>query len=87
MILRLRNMTALDATGMFALEEVARQLVASGRTLILCGVREQPAKLLAQSELEQMIGPANICENVQAALCRAEEVFENVEAKAAVSGI
>ena len=86
-ILRLRNMTALDATGMFALEEAARKLMASGRTLILCGVREQPAKLLAHSELEEMIGPDNICENVQAALGRAEEVFESVETKAAISGI
>jgi hypothetical protein len=36
-IIRLRNMTALDATGLFALEEVAKQLHASQRTLILCG--------------------------------------------------
>src|SRR6516225_8032780 len=45
-ILRLRNMTALDATGLFALEEVARQLRATDRALILCGTREQPAKLI-----------------------------------------
>ena len=38
-IMRLRNMTALDATGLFAIEEVARQLQASKRTLILCGAR------------------------------------------------
>jgi len=42
-ILRLRNMTALDATGLFALEEVAMHLHATKRTLILCGSREQPA--------------------------------------------
>jgi len=86
-ILRLRNMTALDATGLFALEEVARQLAATGRTLILCGTREQPAKLIDHSELEEMIGSDNICENVEAALRRAEEVFESVETKAAISGI
>ena len=34
---------ALDATGLFAIEEVARQLHASRRTLILCGAREQPS--------------------------------------------
>jgi SulP family sulfate permease len=86
-ILRLRNMTALDATGLFALEEVARQLQASGRALILCGTREQPAKLIDGSELEHMIGLENICENVQSALKRAEDVFEGIEAQAAVSGI
>ncbi len=86
-ILRLRNMTALDATGLFALEEVARQLNATGRTLILCGTREQPAKLIRHTELEEMLGSDNICENVQDALRRAEEVFENVETKAAIGGI
>ncbi len=80
-ILRLRNMTAIDATGLFALEEVARELHATRRTLILCGAREQPAKLIRQAEFEDVIGPENICENVQAALTRAEEVFERMEAK------
>jgi SulP family sulfate permease len=82
-ILRLRNMTALDATGLFALEEVARQLHASKRVLILCGAREQPAKLIRQAEFEEVIGRENICDNVQEALRRAEEVFEHLESKAA----
>ncbi len=80
-ILRLRNMTALDATGLFALEEVAKQLHASKRTLILCGAREQPAKLIHQAEFEEVVGPENICDNVQEALRRAEEVYEGLEAK------
>ncbi|MGH9499949.1 MAG: SulP family inorganic anion transporter [Terriglobales bacterium] len=82
-ILRLRNMTALDATGLFALEEVARELHASKRVLILCGAREQPAKLIRQAEFEEVIGRENICDNVQDALRRAEEVFEHLESQAA----
>ena len=80
-ILRLRNMTALDATGLFALEEVAKQLHASKRTLILCGAREQPAQLIHQAEFAEVVGPENICDNVQEALSRAEEVYEGLEAK------
>src|ERR1700676_255254 len=80
-ILRLRNMTALDATGLFALEEVAKQLHASKRTLILCGAREQPAHLIHQGEFSEVVGPENICDNVQEALQRAEEVYEKLEAK------
>jgi SulP family sulfate permease len=86
-ILRLRNMTALDATGLFALEEIARHLRNSGRALILCGTREQPAKLIRNSELEAMIGRENICDNVQEALRRADDLFERLEARAAVSGV
>jgi SulP family sulfate permease len=78
-ILRLRNMTAIDATGLFALEEIARQLHATKRTLILCGAREQPARLIRQAEFEEVIGHENICDNVQAALRRAEDVFEKLE--------
>ena len=78
-ILRLRNMTALDATGLFALEEVARTLKKSGRELILCGAREQPLRLIQQTEFEQLVGPENICDNVQDALRRAEEAFERLQ--------
>jgi SulP family sulfate permease len=85
-VLRLRNMTALDATGLFAIEEVARALQATGRTLILCGAREQPAKLLHEAEFQEVIGKNNICENVQEAVRRAQEVFERQETRAAIGG-
>jgi SulP family sulfate permease len=78
-IIRLRNMTAIDATGLYALEEVAKQLQTSGRTLILCGAREQPAQLIHQAEFEEIVGPENICANVEEALHRAEEVFEKIK--------
>jgi len=80
-VLRLRNMTALDATGLFAIEEVAKQLHATKRTLILCGAREQPSQLIHQAEFAEVIGEENICENVQEALRRAEEVYERLEVK------
>ena len=83
-VIRLRNMTALDATGLFALEEVARNLQKSGRTLILCGAREQPAQLIHQAEFEEIVGAENICENVQVALQRAEDIFEQLEARGMV---
>jgi len=83
-IIRLRNMTAMDATGLFALEEVARQLHATGRTLILCGAREQPAQIMQQAEFAEVVGRENICANVQDALRRAEAVFEKIETTGAV---
>jgi sulfate permease, SulP family len=82
-ILRLRNMTALDATGLFALQEVARELAASHRVLILCGAREQPLKIIEQARFERLIGRQNICENVQAGLKRAREVHGEMAATVA----
>jgi sulfate permease, SulP family len=84
-IIRLRNMTAIDATGVYALEEIARQLHASGRTLILCGAREQPAQVMQQAEFEEVVGRENICANVNEALQRAEAVFERIQTKAATA--
>ena len=80
-IIRLRNMTAIDATGLFAIEEVAKQLHVTGRTLILCGAREQPDQLMHQAEFEEVVGRENICANVQAALTRAEAVFNKTQTK------
>jgi SulP family sulfate permease len=70
-ILRLRHMTALDATGLHALEDLASELRKSGRTLILCGARHQPAALIARADFHRHVGDANICANVKEALARA----------------
>src|SRR6202142_2208879 len=75
MILRLRNMTAIDATGLQALEDLADRVHSSGRGLILCGAREQPARLMRQAEFEHHVGTENICANVEAALERAKILF------------
>lgn len=73
-ILRLRNMTALDATGLHALELFAQRLRKTGRTLLLCGARDQPAELLARAEVVEQVGRENILPNVEAALKRAREI-------------
>ena len=73
-VLRLRNMTALDATGLHALEKLAERLRKSGRTLLLCGAREQPARLLKRAEFVEHVGAKNILPHVSAALDRAREI-------------
>ena len=87
-ILRLRNMTAVDGTGLHALEELAQQLRSSGRTLLLCGAREQPAQLMHQTEFEQHVGGQNICPHIEAALERAREIHANpLPPQEAVAGV
>ena len=75
-ILRLRNMTAIDATGIHAVESFAKRLRASGRTLLLCGAMQQPSKLLRQTRFLDHLGRENIMPNIQAALDRARELHE-----------
>jgi SulP family sulfate permease len=74
-ILRLRNMTAIDATGLQALEKLADVVHSSSRELILCGAREQPARLMKQAEFEQHVGADNICRSVEEALERAKALY------------
>jgi SulP family sulfate permease len=75
-ILRLRNMTAIDATGLGAIRELADRLHASGRQLLLCGAREQPAQLMKQSEFARHVGAQNICPSITAALVRAADLHD-----------
>ena len=75
MILRLRNMTAIDGTGLAAIEALADHLHASGRTLILEGMREQPALLMLKAEFAAHLGPRNLCPSFEAALARARHVL------------
>jgi sulfate permease, SulP family len=70
-ILRLRYMTAIDGTGLRALEDLADQLRASGRTLVVCGARGQPAAVMTQARFHAHLGEENICPNISAALVRA----------------
>ena len=73
-ILRLRNMTAIDATGLHALRVFSDRLKKEGKTLLLCGARNQPARLLEQSDFVEHIGEKNILPHVEAALRRAVEI-------------
>lgn len=74
-LLRLRNMTAIDATGLHALETLAHDLELAGKHLVLCGPREQPEQLMRQSQFAQHIGQENITPNLRAGLERARQLL------------
>lgn len=78
LILRLRNMTAIDSTGLQALENLADQVHESGRELILCGAREQPWRLMDQAEFQLHVGRENMCRNIEEALNRARIRYPEV---------
>jgi len=73
-VLRLRNMNALDGTGLRAFEDLADALHASGRELLLCGARKQPAHLMERADFHRHVGEDNICPNIGAAIARAERL-------------
>jgi len=78
-VVRLRNMTAIDATGLKVLEDLASKLHDSGRALLFCGALPQPRKLMQQAEFDQHVGAENICPNIETALQRAAECMREMQ--------
>jgi SulP family sulfate permease len=76
-VLRLRNMTAIDATGLHAFEQLAERLQKSGRALLLCGALPQPSTMLHRAEFVEHVGEDNILPDINAALERAAVVFNS----------
>jgi len=75
-------MTAIDATGLAALRDLADTLHDSGRSLLLCGVRGQPAKLMHQAEFASHVGAENICPSMADALQRGAKLYQSQHAPA-----
>jgi SulP family sulfate permease len=87
-IFRLRNMTAVDATGLKALEDAASELRKSGRIAIFCGARPQPAAVMRNAGFDRHVGPANVCPNIAVALQRAAAAHAEIaETRAAAAKI
>jgi SulP family sulfate permease len=80
-ILRLRNMTAVDATGIAALEELADKLQESGRAMLVCGARPQPAALMREADFYRHVPPENMCASITEALKRAEEIYQEQKSR------
>jgi SulP family sulfate permease len=72
MILRMRDVNAIDSTAMHALKDMHRRFRAGGTLLLLSDVHAQPLLALGRSNLLDEIGQENICGNIDDALERAK---------------
>jgi SulP family sulfate permease len=80
-ILRVRNMTAIDATGLYALEKLAERLHKTERHVLVCGARRQPRKMLERADFVGQIGQENILPHIEAALARARVLHHNADTR------
>jgi SulP family sulfate permease len=72
LILRMRNVPAVDATGIHALEQLARKCKSQGTMLILSEVRDQPRSALARVKKSELF--ANLVNTLDDALDSAREL-------------
>jgi SulP family sulfate permease len=75
LIIRMRQVLALDATGMHVLKEVAHRSRLEGTTVILSDVHMQPFIALTRSAVYAEIGESNILGNIDDALNRARDLL------------
>ena len=75
LIIRMRMVPAIDATGLQILEDVMERTAREGGKLLLTGVAEQPMKAMEQSGLLDNLGRENVLPNIDDALARARTIL------------
>ena len=75
LILRMRHVPTIDATGLQALEDLHLKCQKQGTALVLSGVQDRPWGQLEQAGLYYRIGPHNVHSNIDSALQHATRLL------------
>ena len=76
LILRMRRVPAIDATGLHALKDVVHRTRRDGTMVLLCEVQPQPLQALRRSVLLDEIGDEHVLPTLEAAIAYATEELE-----------
>jgi len=79
LILRMRNVPAIDATGLAALEWITESTSKKHTKIIISGLQKQTMKAIIKSGLDKKIGQKFICENINIALEKAKKYLATTE--------
>ena len=80
LIIRMRDVHALDSTGMHALNDVVRRSRQSGSEVLLSDVQTQPLAALTAARALETIGVANVFPEIDDAIARAYELIAQADA-------
>jgi len=75
LILRMRKVLGMDATGLNALEDLYERLRTRGKHLVLSGPHTQPLFMMDKAGFLDRLGRENVCANIELSLARAREVL------------
>ena len=76
-VLRMRNVPAIDATGINALESFRRYCEKHGTRLLFTAIQEQPRKALDNSGFTGRVGAENMLPDIHEALALARGIVES----------
>jgi SulP family sulfate permease len=74
-ILRMRHVPMMDATGMKAIEVAWEKMHRDGVAVLVTAIQPQPMKVMFESGLADRIGMDNFCANIDDALDRARRIL------------
>ena len=74
LVLRMRAVSAIDATAMNSLEQLYKKCNSKGVVLVLSHVNEQPLHAMQKSGFYDKVGAENFCAHIDDALARANEI-------------
>ena len=86
LILRMRKVIAMDATGLNALEDLYERLQRRGKHLLLSAPHVHPLMVMEKAGFIDRLGRENVCPHIDAALARARELLGQPAASAGTSG-
>jgi SulP family sulfate permease len=75
LIIRMRKVVAMDATGLNALEDLCERLRRKGKHVILSGPHTQPYLVMDKAGFIEWLGPENVCPHIEASLARARQIL------------
>ena len=75
LILRMRKVVAMDATGLNALEDLYEKLHRKGKHLVLSAPHTNPLMVMEKAGFVDRLGHENVCPHIDAALARAREIL------------
>jgi SulP family sulfate permease len=80
---RMRNVPAIDATGVEALMRIVKRCQRHNVKVVFSHVNEQPMKVMTKAGFIEQVGKENFCDHIDTALIRAEEIEKEIAAKRA----
>lgn len=78
LILRMRHVPAMDATGVRALDGICSSVIRGGGVMILSGVQPQPQRLIENGGLLKRYAGVRLAENIDQALSMAQDLKKEV---------
>ena len=78
--IRMRNVPAVDATGVEALARIVKRCEKHNVKVVFSHVNEQPMKAMEKAGLVAQVGAENFCSHIDTALLRAEEIEKSLKA-------